>query len=69
MFRRKPFEVEEGPILHGLSSGMAGLVAATLGTPADVVKTRIMNQPLDPYVVYIYMHTRTTHLHTHVVPV
>ena len=53
MFRRKPFEVEEGPILHALSSGMAGLVAATLGTPADVVKTRIMNQPLDPYVVPI----------------
>ena len=24
---------------------MAGLVAATLGTPADVVKTRVMNQP------------------------
>ena len=29
---------------------IAGLVAATLGAPADVVKTRIMNQPLDPYV-------------------
>jgi solute carrier family 25 (mitochondrial uncoupling protein), member 27 len=25
----------------------AGLVAATMGTPADVVKTRIMNQPTD----------------------
>jgi len=25
----------------------AGLVAATLGTPADVVKTRVMNQPTD----------------------
>lgn len=24
------------------------LVAATMGTPADVVKTRIMNQPTDP---------------------
>lgn len=26
-------------------SGCSGLVAATFGTPADVVKTRIMNQP------------------------
>lgn len=30
-----------------LSSSCSGLVAATLGTPADVVKTRIMNQPTD----------------------
>jgi len=29
------------------SSICAGLVAATLGTPADVVKTRVMNQPTD----------------------
>ena len=50
MFQRQPFEVQDGPILHGLSSAVAGLVAATLGAPADVVKTRIMNQPLDPYV-------------------
>ena len=28
-------------------SACAGLVAATVGTPADVVKTRIMNQPTD----------------------
>ncbi|XP_059477107.1 mitochondrial uncoupling protein 4 [Neocloeon triangulifer] len=33
--------------VHILSSGCAGLVAATMGTPADVVKTRIMNQPTD----------------------
>ncbi|XP_023714251.1 mitochondrial uncoupling protein 4 isoform X2 [Cryptotermes secundus] len=32
---------------HILSSICAGLVAATMGTPADVVKTRIMNQPTD----------------------
>lgn len=25
-----------------------GLVAATFGTPADVIKTRVMNQPTDP---------------------
>lgn len=30
-----------------LFSVCAGLVAATLGTPADVVKTRVMNQPTD----------------------
>lgn len=34
-------------ICHGVSSATSGLVAATLGTPADVVKTRIMNQPRD----------------------
>ncbi|XP_025418439.1 mitochondrial uncoupling protein 4 [Sipha flava] len=34
-------------LLHCLSSICAGLVAATLGTPADVVKTRVMNQPTD----------------------
>jgi hypothetical protein len=28
--------------------GIAGLVAATFGTPADVIKTRVMNQPTDP---------------------
>ncbi|KAL0279389.1 UNVERIFIED_CONTAM: hypothetical protein PYX00_000963 [Menopon gallinae] len=34
-------------VTHVLSSACAGLVAATMGTPADVVKTRIMNQPTD----------------------
>lgn len=32
---------------HVCFSICAGLVAATLGTPADVVKTRVMNQPTD----------------------
>lgn len=32
---------------HILSSICAGLVAAGMGTPADVVKTRVMNQPTD----------------------
>lgn len=32
---------------HSLASGMSGLVAATLGTPADVIRTRVMNQPTD----------------------
>ncbi|XP_055373149.1 mitochondrial uncoupling protein 4 [Condylostylus longicornis] len=33
--------------VHILSSMCAGCAAALLGTPADVVKTRIMNQPTD----------------------
>lgn len=43
--------------VHIMASICAGLVAATMGTPADVVKTRIMNQPTDPAGRYI-----TTHL-------
>ena len=38
---------EDGPTCHAMASAGAGLVAATLGTPADVIKTRVMNQPLD----------------------
>lgn len=34
-------------IVHIMSSVCAGFVAAFLGTPADVVKTRVMNQPVD----------------------
>nr|XP_054763646.1 mitochondrial uncoupling protein 4-like [Lytechinus pictus] len=34
-------------ITHGLSSICSGLVAAIVSTPADVVKTRIMNQGSD----------------------
>ncbi|XP_072400861.1 mitochondrial uncoupling protein 4-like isoform X7 [Diabrotica undecimpunctata] len=34
-------------VLHILSSSCAGFVAASMGTPADVIKTRVMNQPLD----------------------
>lgn len=33
--------------VHIMASICAGLVAATMGTPADVVKTRVMNQPTD----------------------
>ncbi|CAL4103325.1 unnamed protein product, partial [Meganyctiphanes norvegica] len=32
---------------HALSSMCSGLIGASLGTPADVVKTRVMNQPTD----------------------
>ncbi|XP_043203729.1 mitochondrial uncoupling protein 4-like [Amphibalanus amphitrite] len=35
------------PVTHFLASVASGLVSATLGTPADVVKTRVMNQPTD----------------------
>lgn len=34
-------------VTHTLASACSGLVAATLGTPADVIKTRIMNQPTE----------------------
>ena len=32
-------------VTHALASAVSGLTAATVSTPADVVKTRIMNQP------------------------
>ncbi|KAK8733191.1 hypothetical protein OTU49_006518 [Cherax quadricarinatus] len=32
---------------HALSSACSGLIGATMGTPVDVVKTRVMNQPTD----------------------
>ncbi|XP_046862225.1 mitochondrial uncoupling protein 4-like isoform X2 [Xenia sp. Carnegie-2017] len=38
-------DLEDTAITHMLSSISAGLVAATMGTPADVIKTRIMNNP------------------------
>ncbi|XP_029426073.1 mitochondrial uncoupling protein 4 isoform X2 [Nannospalax galili] len=39
--------LEENITTHGLSSLCSGLVASILGTPADVIKSRIMNQPRD----------------------
>lgn len=41
----KHTSLEDNVITHFLSSVLSGVVAATLSTPADVVKTRIMNQP------------------------
>lgn len=38
--------LQDGPIVHVMGSMCAGFVAAAMGTPADVIKTRIMNQPL-----------------------
>ncbi|KAL5109647.1 Mitochondrial uncoupling protein 4 [Taenia crassiceps] len=38
------FGLTDGPILHGCASTMSGFVSACLGTPADFIKTRMMNQ-------------------------
>lgn len=35
--------------VHILASSCAGFVAASMGTPADVIKTRVMNQPFDEH--------------------
>merc|ERR1712020_398337 len=37
----------DSKVTQALSSITAALTAATMGTPADVIKTRVMNQPLD----------------------
>ncbi|KAJ8728060.1 hypothetical protein PYW08_016445 [Mythimna loreyi] len=44
----RKFDLKDGPLLHGASASMAGFVAAILATPADVLKTRLMNQPVGP---------------------
>lgn len=41
--------------VHVMASICAGLVAATMGTPADVVKTRVMNQPTDSLGRYVFV--------------
>ncbi|KAK4473440.1 hypothetical protein MN116_002591 [Schistosoma mekongi] len=38
------FQLEDGTLLHVCASITSGFVAAVLGTPADMIKTRIMNQ-------------------------
>ncbi|KAM9317137.1 LOW QUALITY PROTEIN: mitochondrial uncoupling protein 4 [Gastrophryne carolinensis] len=43
------YDTKDDSLCHSISSICAGLVAATLGTPADVIKTRIMNQPRDKH--------------------
>jgi len=37
--------LQDNYVTHSLASICSGLVAASLGTPADVIKTRIMNNP------------------------
>jgi len=39
--------LEDNSVTHCMSSACAGLVGAIMGTPADVVKARVMNQPTD----------------------
>lgn len=39
--------LHDGTVVHVMGSLCAGFVAAVLGTPADTIKTRIMNQPVD----------------------
>ena len=43
----KNTNLKDNSVTHCLSSACAGLVGAIMGTPADVVKARIMNQPTD----------------------
>lgn len=40
-------ELEDSYLVHVIARFLAGFVAALIGTPADVIKTRVMNQPSD----------------------
>lgn len=44
-FILRNFNLGDNYVTHTMSSVCSGLVAASLGTPADVIKTRIMNEP------------------------
>lgn len=46
-YAMKKFNLNDDYKTHTLASICSGLIAATMGTPADVVKTRIMCQPID----------------------
>ena len=41
------FKFQDDYKTHTAASLASGFISAVFGTPADVVKTRIMNQPLD----------------------
>jgi len=43
----KNFGMEHGFSVHLASSMMAGLIASVLSVPVDVVKTRVLSQPID----------------------
>uniref|UniRef100_A0A915KG43 Uncharacterized protein n=1 Tax=Romanomermis culicivorax TaxID=13658 RepID=A0A915KG43_ROMCU len=45
ILRRTNFQ--DNYVTHSVSSACSGLTAAVVSTPADVIKTRIMNQPTD----------------------
>ncbi|CAG9584407.1 unnamed protein product [Danaus chrysippus] len=38
--------MKDTPLVHAAAAFAAGFVAAVMGTPADVIKTRLMNQPV-----------------------
>lgn len=46
-FLIKKFGFKDDYKVHTMSSILSGLVAATMGTPADLIKTRVMCQPTD----------------------
>ncbi|XP_037909762.1 mitochondrial uncoupling protein 4 isoform X2 [Hermetia illucens] len=48
-FIMRKTNLPDSPTVHILSSICAGFAAAILGTPADVIKTRVMNQPTDEH--------------------
>ncbi|CAB3224026.1 unnamed protein product [Arctia plantaginis] len=47
-FLMHEFEMNDSTLVHTLAAFVAGFVAAVLGTPADFIKTRLMNQPVGP---------------------
>lgn len=52
-FIMRKTNLPDSPTVHILSSICAGFAAAILGTPADVIKTRVMNQPTDEHGRYL----------------
>lgn len=47
-FLKHEFGMADNALLHATSAFIAGFAAAVIGTPADVLKTRLMNQPIGP---------------------
>lgn len=47
-FLMREFNLADTALVHALAAFAAGFVAAVMGTPADVLKTRLMNQPVGP---------------------
>ncbi|XP_023943455.1 mitochondrial uncoupling protein 4 [Bicyclus anynana] len=47
-FLIREFGMADTMLVHAMAAFAAGFVAAVVGTPADVLKTRLMNQPVGP---------------------
>ncbi|CAG9786243.1 unnamed protein product [Diatraea saccharalis] len=47
-FLIREFGMADNALVHAVAAFSAGFVAAVLGMPADVMKTRLMNQPVGP---------------------